>query len=144
MVISGHKDAVTRAVEVAKGKGIKRAMMLTVSAPFHCALMRPAADAMAEALDRVSLVPPRVPVIANVTADETSDPAQIKTLLIQQVTGRVRWRECVLAMKAKGVETEVEIGAGKVLTGMLKRIDKDIAGITVGTPADIEAFLKTV
>ncbi|TWT10207.1 ACP S-malonyltransferase [Reyranella sp. CPCC 100927] len=144
VVISGHKDAVTRAVEVAKGKGIKRAMMLTVSAPFHCALMRPAADAMAEALDRVSLVPPRVPVIANVTADETSDPAQIKTLLIQQVTGRVRWRECVLAMKAKGVETEVEIGAGKVLTGMLKRIDKDIAGITVGTPADIEAFLKTV
>ncbi len=144
VVISGHKDAVTRAVEVAKSKGIKRAMMLTVSAPFHCALMRPAADAMAEALDRVSLVPPRVPVIANVTADETSDPAQIKTLLIQQVTGRVRWRECVLAMKAKGVETEVEIGAGKVLTGMLKRIDKDIAGVAVGTPADIEAFLKTV
>ena len=144
VVISGHKEAVARAVDMAKGKGIKRAMMLSVSAPFHCALMRPAADAMEEALDRVTLAPPRVPVIANVTADETSDPAQIKTLLVQQVTGRVRWRECVLAMKAKGVETEVEIGAGKVLTGMLKRIDKDIAGIAVATPADIEAFLKTV
>jgi [acyl-carrier-protein] S-malonyltransferase len=143
VVISGHKEAVARAVEVAKTKGIKRAMMLAVSAPFHCALMRPAADAMAEALERVALAPPRVPVVANVTADETSDPARIKKLLVQQVTGRVRWRECVLAMKAKGVHTEVEIGAGKVLTGMLKRIDRDIAGIAVGTPADIEAFLKT-
>jgi len=144
VVISGHKDAVARAVDMAKGKGIKRAMMLSVSAPFHCALMRPAADAMEEALDRVTLAPPRVPVIANVTADETSDPAQIKKLLVQQVTGRVRWRECVLAMKAKGVDTEVEVGVGKVLTGMLRRIDKDIAGIAVATPADIEAFLKTV
>ncbi len=144
VVISGHKDAVARAVDVAKTKGIKRAMMLSVSAPFHCALMRPAADAMEEALDRVALAPPRVPVVANVTADETSDPARIKALLVQQVTGRVRWRECVLAMKARGVDTEVEIGAGKVLTGMLKRIDKDVAGIAVGTPADIEAFLKTV
>jgi [acyl-carrier-protein] S-malonyltransferase len=144
VVVSGHKDAVARAVEVAKSKGIRRAMMLSVSAPFHCALMRPAADAMAEALDRVTLAPPRVPVIANVTADETSDPAQIRKLLIQQVTGRVRWRECVLAMKAKGIDTVVEIGAGKVLTAMLKRIDKDIAGMAVGTPAEIEAFLKTV
>jgi len=144
VVISGHKDAVARAVDMAKGKGIKRAMMLSVSAPFHCALMRPAADAMEEALDRVILAPPRVPVIANVTADETSDPAQIKRLLVQQVTGRVRWRECVMAMKAKGVDTEVEIGVGKILTGMLKRIDKEIAGIAVATPADIEAFLKTV
>lgn len=144
VVISGHKDAVARAVDMAKGKGIKRAMMLSVSAPFHCALMRPAADAMEEALDRVTLAPPRVPVIANVTADETSDPAQIKRLLVQQVTGRVRWRECVMAMKAKGVDTEVEIGVGKILTGMLKRIDKEIAGIAVATPADIEAFLKTV
>jgi [acyl-carrier-protein] S-malonyltransferase len=144
VVVSGHKNAVTRAVELAKGKGIRRAMMLSVSAPFHCALMRPAADAMAEALERVTLAPPRVPVIANVTADETSDPARIRKLLVQQVTGRVRWRECVLAMKAKGVDIEVEIGAGKVLTGMLKRIDKDVAGIAIGTPADIEAFLKTV
>ncbi|HEX2885550.1 ACP S-malonyltransferase [Vineibacter terrae] len=144
VVISGHKEAVARAVDVAKTKGIKRAMMLSVSAPFHCALMRPAADAMEEALDRVALAPPRVPVVANVTADETSDPARIKALLVQQVTGRVRWRECVLAMKARGVETEVEVGAGKVLTGMLKRIDKDVAGIAVGTPADIEAFLKTM
>ncbi len=144
VVVSGHKDAVARAVELAKSRGIRRAMMLSVSAPFHCALMRPAADAMAEALDRVTLAPPRVPVIANVTADETSDPAQIRKLLVQQVTSRVRWRECVLAMKAKGVDTQVEVGTGKVLTGMLKRIDKDIAGIAVGTPADIEAFLKTV
>ncbi|TXL76348.1 ACP S-malonyltransferase [Vineibacter terrae] len=144
VVISGHKEAVARAVDVAKTKGIKRAMMLSVSAPFHCALMRPAADAMEEALDRVALAPPLVPVVANVTADETSDPARIKALLVRQVTGRVRWRECVLAMKAKGVETEVEVGAGKVLTGMLKRIDKDVAGIAVGTPADIEAFLKTM
>ncbi|MCW5746700.1 MAG: ACP S-malonyltransferase [Alphaproteobacteria bacterium] len=144
VVVSGHKDAVARAVELAKTRGIKRAMMLSVSAPFHCALMRPAADAMEEALERVTMVPPRVPVVANVTADETSDPAQIRKLLVQQVTGRVRWRECVLAMKAKGVDTEVEIGAGKVLTGMLKRIDRDMAGIAVNTPADIEAFLKTL
>ena len=144
VVVSGHKDAVTRAVEMARSKGVRRAMMLSVSAPFHCALMRPAADAMEEALDRVALAPPRVPVIANVTADETGDPAEIRRLLVQQVTGRVRWRECVLAMKVKGVDTVVEVGAGKVLTGMLKRIDKDIAGMAVGTPADIEAFLKTV
>jgi [acyl-carrier-protein] S-malonyltransferase len=144
VVISGHKDAVARAVGLAKGKGIKRAMMLTVSAPFHCALMRPAADDMAEALEGVTMTPPRVPVIANVTAEETSDPDEIRKLLVKQVTGRVRWRECVLAMKAKGVETEVELGAGKVLTGMLRRIDKDIAGIAVNTPADVEAFLKTV
>jgi [acyl-carrier-protein] S-malonyltransferase len=144
VVISGHKDAVARAVEVAKARGIKRAMMLTVSAPFHCALMRPAAEAMEEALAGIALAPPRVPVIANVTAEATSDPEQIKRLLVQQVTGRVRWRECVLAMKASGVEVEVEIGAGKVLTGMLRRIDKDIMGIAVNTPADVEAFLKTV
>jgi [acyl-carrier-protein] S-malonyltransferase len=144
VVISGHKDAVARAVEVAKGKGIKRAMMLTVSAPFHCALMRPAAEAMEEALEQVPFTPPRVPLIANVTAEATADPVQIKELLVRQVTGRVRWRECVLAMKARNVDTEVEIGAGKVLTGMLKRIDKDIVGVAVNTPADIEALLKTI
>jgi [acyl-carrier-protein] S-malonyltransferase len=103
VVVSGHKAAVARAVEIAKSKGVKRAMMLSVSAPFHCALMRPAAEAMAEALDGVAMVPPLVPVIANVTAEPASDPGQIKTLLVRQVTGRVRWRECVLAMKARGV-----------------------------------------
>jgi [acyl-carrier-protein] S-malonyltransferase len=142
VVISGHKDAVARAVEVAKAKGIRRAMMLSVSAPFHCALMRPAADAMAQALEGVALAPPGVPVVANVTAAPAVDPAQIRTLLVQQVTGRVRWRECVLAIKAMGVNRMAELGAGKVLTGMLKRIDKDIAGIALNTPADIEAFLK--
>lgn len=144
VVVSGHKDAVARAVEIAKSRGVKRAMMLTVSAPFHCALMRPAAEAMEQALAGVTLASPRVPVIANVTAEAISDPAEIKKSLVRQVTGRVRWRECVLTMKARGIDTEVEIGAGKVLTGMLKRIDKDIAGMAIGTPADIEAFLKTV
>ncbi|QQS13076.1 MAG: ACP S-malonyltransferase [Rhodospirillales bacterium] len=144
VVISGHKDAVARAIEVAKAKGVKRAMPLPVSAPFHCALMQPAADAMADALAAVTMAPPKVPLIANVTADETSDPARIRALLVEQVTGRVRWRECVLAMKARGVDTEVEIGAGKILTGMLKRIDKDIAGLAVNGPADVEAFLKTL
>ncbi len=142
VVISGHKDAVGRAVEVAKAKGIRRAMMLSVSAPFHCALMRPAADAMARALEGVALSPPGVPVVANVTAAPAVDPARIRTLLVQQVTGRVRWRECVLAMKAMGVDRMAELGAGKVLTGMLKRIDRDVAGVALNTPADIAAFLK--
>jgi [acyl-carrier-protein] S-malonyltransferase len=144
VVVSGHKAAVARAVEIAKARGVRRAMMLTVSAPFHCALMRPAAEAMAAALEGVAMTAPSVPVVANVTAEPASDPAQIKALLVRQVTGRVRWRECVLAMKARGVDTHVEVGAGKVLSGMLKRIDKDSAGIAVGTPADIEAFLKSI
>ena len=143
IVVSGHKAAVERAVEAAKGKGCKRGMLLPVSAPFHCPLMRPAADEMAEALEGVPIVPPRVPVVTNVSADETSDPATIKKLLIEQVTARVRWRECVLAMKGKGVETLVEIGTGKVLTGLVKRIDREMTGVAVNAPADAEAFLKT-
>ncbi len=143
IVVSGHKAAVERAVEAAKGKGCKRGMLLPVSAPFHCPLMKPAADEMAEALEGVANVPPRVPVVTNVSADETSDPATIKKLLIEQVTGRVRWRECVLAMKGKGVATLVEIGTGKVLTGLVKRIDREMTGVAVNSPADAEAFLKT-
>jgi [acyl-carrier-protein] S-malonyltransferase len=143
IVVSGHKAAVERAVEAAKGRGCKRGMLLPVSAPFHCPLMKPAADEMAEALEMVSIAPPRVPVVTNVSADETSDPATIKKLLIDQVTGRVRWRECVLAMKGKGVDTLVEIGTGKVLTGLVKRIDREMTGVAVNSPADAEAFLKT-
>jgi len=144
IVVSGHKAAVERAVEAAKAKGCKRGMLLPVSAPFHCPLLRPAADEMAEALEGVAIAPPRVPVITNVSADETSDPATIKKLLIEQVTGRVRWRECVLAMKGKGVNTLVEVGTGKILTGLVKRIDREMTGLAVNAPADVETFLKTI
>lgn len=143
IVVSGHKAAVERAIEAAKAKGCKRGLLLPVSAPFHCPLMQPAADEMAEALEGVAIAPPRVPVVTNVSADETSDPATIKKLLIEQVTGRVRWRECVLAMKGKGVDTLVEIGTGKILTGLVKRIDREMIGLAVNSPADAEAFLKT-
>jgi len=144
VVLSGHKEAVERAIRIAAGKGVKRAMPLPVSAPFHCALMAPAADAMAEALAKVAIRTPIVPVIANVTAAKETDPAEIRALLVRQVTSTVRWRECVLALRAAGVDTQVEIGAGKVLTGLLKRIDRDMAGISVQGPAEIEAFLKTL
>ena len=144
VVVSGHKSAVERAVAIAAGKGIKRAVMLPVSAPFHCALMQPAADAMAEALAKVEMAIPAVPVVANVTARPVTDPAAIRDLLVAQVTGTVRWREGVLAMKEMGVATLVELGAGKVLSGLAKRIDKELAGTAVGTPADIDAFLKTL
>ncbi len=144
VVVSGHKSAVERAVAIAAGKGIKRAVMLPVSAPFHCALMQPAADAMADALAKVEMALPAVPVVANVTARPVTDPAAIRDLLVAQVTGTVRWREGVLAMKEMGVATLVELGAGKVLSGLAKRIDKELAGTAVGTPADIDAFLKTL
>ncbi len=144
VVVSGHKSAVERAVAIAAGKGIKRAVMLPVSAPFHCALMQPAADAMADALAKVEMALPAVPVVANVTARPVTDPAAIRDLLVAQVTGTVRWREGVLAMKEMGVATLVQLGAGKVLSGLAKRIDKELAGTAVGTPADIDAFLKTL
>jgi [acyl-carrier-protein] S-malonyltransferase len=144
IVVSGHKAAVERAIEAAKAKGCKRGMLLPVSAPFHCPLMKPAADEMAEALEGVAIAPPRVPLVTNVSADETSDPATIKKLLIEQVTGRVRWRECVLAMKSKGVDTLVEVGTGKILTGLVKRIDREMTGLAVNSPADVETFLKTI
>ena len=144
VVVSGHKDAVERAIEAAKARGCKRGMLLPVSAPFHCSLMQPAADAMKAALEEVTLMPPRVPRIANVIASEISDPGAIKQRLVEQVTGLVRWRESVQYMKSKGVEALVECGTGKVLSGLVKRIDKEMTGLALNTPADIEAFLKTV
>ncbi len=140
VVLSGDKAAVERAVEIAKAKGAKRAMMLTVSAPFHCALMRPAADAMAEALGKVMVKPPAVPLVANVRAAAITDPADIVSSLIAQVTGTVRWRESVAAMATQGVTTFYEVGAGKVLTGLMKRIAAGATGAAIGTPDDIAAF----
>ena len=137
VVVSGHKDAVERALVLAKEAGAKRAMLLPVSAPFHCALMEPAARAMAEALDDVDINRPAVPVVANVVAEAISDPATIRSLLVQQVTGSVRWRESVLWMGAHGVTDIWEIGAGKALSGMVRRINRDIACSAVGTAEDV-------
>ncbi len=142
VVISGHASAIERAIAAVKGRG-KRGMKLAVSAPFHCALMAPAADAMAEALAHVPLMPPVVPLIANVTATKATDPAVIRELLIRQVTGTVRWRESVLAMLALGVDGFVELGAGKVLSGLVRRIAPEGTAIdAVGSPAEIDALLK--
>jgi [acyl-carrier-protein] S-malonyltransferase len=140
VVISGDKAAVERAVAIAKDKGARRAMLLPVSAPFHCALMQPAADAMARALGEVKVAPPVVPVVANVGAQPLSQPGEIVRSLIAQVTGTVRWRECVGYMAAHGVTTFYELGAGKVLTGLLKRIAENARGIAVGTPDDVAAY----
>jgi [acyl-carrier-protein] S-malonyltransferase len=142
VVISGTLDALARAGDIAKAKGIKRAIALAVSAPFHCPLMQPAADRMAQALADVTIRPLVVPVLANVTAKEANDPDHVRQLLVAQVTGRVRWRESILALKGLTVDTTVEFGGGKVLTGMVKRIDKDLASITLDSPADLEAFGK--
>lgn len=144
VVVSGHKAAVEKAVALATAKGAKRAVMLPVSAPFHCPLMQPAADAMQQALSGVDLQAPKVPLVANVLAAPLTDPAAIKSKLIEQVTGMVRWRESVLFMKQQGVTSLVELGAGKVLSGLAKRIDKDIAAISAGTPAEIEQLAKTL
>jgi [acyl-carrier-protein] S-malonyltransferase len=143
VVVSGHKAAVERTIEVAKTKGAKRGMLLPVSAPFHCSLMQPAADAMKAALETVSLMTPRVPLVANVLAAEITEPTAIKQRLVEQVTGLVRWRESVQYMKSQGVEMLIECGSGKVLSGLARRIDKDLTGLALNTPADIEAFLKT-
>lgn len=143
IVVSGHKAAVERTIEAAKAKGCKRGMMLPVSAPFHCPLMQPAADVMREALEQVAIGTPRVPLIANVLASEVSEPGAIKQRLVEQVTGLVRWRESVQYMKSAGVAALVECGSGKVLSGLVKRIDKDMTGQALNTPADVEAFLKT-
>jgi [acyl-carrier-protein] S-malonyltransferase len=140
VVLSGNKSAVERAVEIAKAKGARRAMMLQVSAPFHCALMQPAADAMAEALGKTNVKPPVVPVVANVVAQPISDPHEIVRRLVEQVTGTVRWRECAAFMAGAGVTRFYEIGSGKVLTGLLKRIAEGATGTTVGTPDDVAAF----
>ncbi len=143
VVVSGHRDAVERAIEAAKAKGCKRGMLLPVSAPFHCSLMQPAADAMQEALERISLGTPVVPLIANVLASEITEPGAIKQRLVEQVTALVRWRESVQYMKTNGVDALIECGSGKVLSGLVKRIDKEMTGTALNTPADIEAFLKT-
>src|SRR5690606_29786891 len=138
-VVSGAKAAVERAVEIAKGKGA-RATMLPVSAPFHCSLMQPAADAMREALANVTVNAPKVPLVANVTAGPSTDPAEIVQNLIAQVTGTVRWRECVNYLTANGVTRLVEVGSGKVLSGLARRIAKETPAMTVGTPDDVAAF----
>lgn len=144
VVISGAAAAVERAIATAKARGVKRAIPLAVSAPFHCALMAPAAEAMAKALAATPPRQPVVPLVPNVTATPTDDPEEIRDLLIRQVTGTVRWRESVAAMKEAGVDTVVELGAGKVLAGLVKRIDPELSALSVGTPGEIEAFLKTV
>ncbi len=144
VVVSGHKEAVERATELAKARGAKRAVMLPVSAPFHCQLMAPAAEAMAEALASVQIKTPEVPVIANVLAEPVQDPEMIRTLLVQQITGAVRWRESVQAMVAQGVDEIWEIGAGKALSGMVRRIDRSVTCRAVGTGDDIKAALETL
>ena len=140
VVVSGHKAAVERAVALAPAKGAKRAVMLTVSAPFHCALMAPAAAAMRDALARVAMRAPAVPVVANVEAAPLTDPAAIRDALVRQVTATVRWRECVAAMAGQGVDRFYEIGAGKVLTGLVRRIAPGATGTAIGTPEDVAAF----
>jgi [acyl-carrier-protein] S-malonyltransferase len=140
VVVSGHKAAVERAVEIAKAKGVRRAMMLPVSGPFHSALMQPAAEVMAGALAKVMVKPPCVPLVANVLAQPTSDPAEIVRGLIAQVTGTVRWRESIAFMAQAGVTTFYEIGSGKVLSGLVKRIADGASGVPLGTPEDVAAF----
>ncbi|MDE0800369.1 MAG: ACP S-malonyltransferase [Rhodospirillaceae bacterium] len=144
VVISGHAAAVERAVALAKEKGAKRAIMLTVSAPFHCSLMQPAADVMASALEDVEIKSPVVPLVANATAASIIDPNDIRRLLVSQVTEMVRWRESIGLMREAGVDTQIEIGAGKVLTGLARRIDRDLTAVSLQGPKDIEEFLKTV
>ncbi len=144
VVISGHRAAVERAVEIAKARGVKRAMLLPVSAPFHCALMAPAADIMAEALDAARLRPPSVPLISNVTAQKMNDPTEIRRLLVAQVTGMVRWRESVLACLEMGIGRFVELGAGRVLSGLVKRVAPEAQTLAAASPAEIEALLKAI
>jgi [acyl-carrier-protein] S-malonyltransferase len=144
VVVSGHKEAVERAIALAAEKGAKRSVLLPVSAPFHCALMQPAADAMRDALDKATVNVPAVPVIANVTAQPVSDPEQIRKLLVEQVTSTVRWRESIETMKQEGVTRIFELGSGKVLAGLVKRIDREIEASSAGTPEDIEATLKAL
>ncbi len=144
VVVSGNTAAVERAVEIAKERGVRRAVLLPVSAPFHCSLLDPAADVMTYALATANITAPNPPVVANVTAQPVSDPDEIRNLLIEQVTSRVRWRECVLSMRDLGVKELCEVGAGKVLTGLARRIDRDLGARAIGTPVDIEDFLGSL
>jgi [acyl-carrier-protein] S-malonyltransferase len=140
VVVSGNKSAVERAIEIAKGRGARRAMMLQVSAPFHCALMKPAADAMAKALAETTVKSPVVPVVANVSARPVSESGEIIRRLVEQVTGTVRWRECISFMASAGVTTFHELGSGKVLTGLLKRIAEGATGTAIGSPDEVAAY----
>jgi [acyl-carrier-protein] S-malonyltransferase len=142
IVVSGHRDAVERAIAIAAERGARRSIMLPVSAPFHSPLVHPAAEMMEEALAEAELRPPAVPLVANVTARETTDPAEIKELLVEQVTHMVRWRETVLLFARNEVEEIVEVGAGRVLAGLVKRIDRDLAAISIGAPAELEELMK--
>ncbi|MCC7260500.1 MAG: ACP S-malonyltransferase [Alphaproteobacteria bacterium] len=144
VVISGGLAAVDRALAIAAAQGVRKAVKLPVSAPFHCPLMQPAADAMAKALAEVAMNAPSVPLVANVLAEAVTDPARIRALLVEQVTGMVRWRESVMYLKAQGVDSTVELGAGKVLSGLVKRIEGDVATVSLQSPQDIEAFLKAL
>ncbi|MGJ4856520.1 ACP S-malonyltransferase [Labrys sp. La1] len=144
VVISGTKAAVERALEIAKGKGAKRAILLPVSAPFHCALMQPAADAMAEALEKVAIAAPAVPLVANVLARPIVDPSEIRRRLVEQVTGTVRWRESVEYLAGAGVTKLVEVGSGKVLSGLVRRIASGVEAVSIGTPDDVAAFAPTL
>ncbi len=140
VVLSGARAGVEKAMEIAKERGVKRAVLLPVSAPFHCALMQPAAEAMKDALADAAIARPRAPVVANVTAAPASEPEEIRRLLVEQVTGAVRWRESVAFMAGAGVTKFVECGAGKVLAGLLKRIVPGVSGISVGAPGDLDAY----
>jgi [acyl-carrier-protein] S-malonyltransferase len=142
VVVSGHRDAVERAIAIAAERGARRAILLPVSAPFHSPLMHPAAEMMEEALGEFELRAPAVPLVANVTAKETTDPAEIKELLVEQVTQMVRWRETVLLFAANQVEEVVEVGAGRVLAGLTKRIDRELATVSIGAPAELEDLMK--
>lgn len=144
VVVSGHKAAVERAIDIAKAKGAKRGVLLPVSAPFHCPLMQPAAEEMKEALAEVAIERPVVPVIANVLAAPVSEPEGIRNLLVEQVTGAVRWRESVASMSSLGISQVVEVGAGKVLTGLVRRIDRSLGFANIQEPADIEAFTASL
>jgi len=144
IVISGATAAIEKAVDIAAEKGAKRCVILPVSAPFHCAMMAPAAEVMADVLAGTRIDRPVVPVVANVTAAQEDMPDEIRRLLVEQVTSRVRWRESVIYMKENGIDTLVEVGAGKVLTGLARRIDRDMTGVSIQSPEDIEEFLKTV
>ena len=143
VVLSGDSAAIERAAALAKERGAKRAMPLPVSAPFHCSMLAPAAEVMAEALGQVTIAAPRPAWVANVTAKSENEPARMRTLLVEQVTSTVRWRETVLYMKANGVDTLIELGAGKVLSGMVRRIDREITGVSVQEPDDIDALINS-
>ena len=144
VVLSGHKRAIDRVADIGKAHGVRRAVPLPVSAPFHCALMQPAADAMAEALSKVTVNKPVVPVVANVVASAISDPEEIKKRLVEQVVGTVRWRECVAYMAANGITDFYEIGSGKVLAGLVKRTASTASATSIGTPADIDTALPAL